>query len=108
CLQLSDITGGHSELLRVNGAQAALHFVRRAEVSISNALTYFGSSGCRRRDFVQAFQLGIWPVFSIEEIVRGRRLPLLMKIYLQRRIRLRDEILVDRRAQDGLLPRRAE
>src|SRR6266571_4086138 len=42
CLRLSDAAGEAAELLRVNGGQAALHFVNSAAGLISNALSYFG------------------------------------------------------------------
>jgi hypothetical protein len=65
CLRLSQNAGASAELIRVNGGQAALHFVSRADAHIVNTLTYFGDSCCRKRDFADVFRLGIWPVASM-------------------------------------------
>src|SRR5262249_12004294 len=93
CLRLSQTAGAGAELVRVDGGQAALHFVGRADVRIGNTLTYFGDSSCRRRDFADGFRLGIWPVQSFDDLAQGRRVPLLMRIYLNARLRFRDRIM---------------
>jgi hypothetical protein len=104
CLQLSDDAGAGAELLRVNGGQAALHFFNSFSGRISSGLTYFGDSRCRMRDFADVFRLGVWPVQSLDDLARGRRVPVLMQLYLNKRLRLRDQIL-RQSAPDG--PRRA-
>jgi hypothetical protein len=101
CLRLSQGTGEGAELIRVDGGQAALHFVNRADVRIANALTYFGDSGCRKRDFADVFRLGIWPLLSFDDLAQGRRVPLLMKFYLDARLRFRDRIMRESRADEG-------
>jgi len=99
CLQLTQQGEPRAELLRVNGAQAALYFVKNAAARISNALTYFGDSSCRRRDFMDVFRLGVWPEDSFDELVKGRRVPFLMQMYLNARLRLRDRILLENRSK---------
>jgi hypothetical protein len=91
--------GEGAELIRVDGGQAALHFVNHADVRIANALTYFGDSACRKRDFADVFRLGIWPLQSFDDLAQGRRVPLLMKFYLDARLRLRDRIMQESAGQ---------
>jgi hypothetical protein len=97
CQRLSQSAG--AELIRVDGGQAALHFVNHADVRIANALTYFGDSACRKRDFADVFRLGIWPLQSFDDLAQGRRVPLLMKFYLDARLRLRDRIMQESAGQ---------
>jgi hypothetical protein len=99
CLHLSQSAGAGAELIRVDGGQAALHFVNHADVRIANALTYFGDSACRKRDFADVFRLGIWPLQSFDDLAQGRRVPLLMKFYLDARLRLRDRIMQESAGQ---------
>jgi hypothetical protein len=101
CLRLSQGTGEGAELIRVDGGQAALHFVNRADARIANALTYFGDSGCRKRDFADVFRLGIWPLLSFDDLAQGRRVPVLMKFYLDARLRLRDRIVRESAGQSA-------
>jgi hypothetical protein len=91
CLALADAPDG-AALLRVNGAQAALHFRGSVTISIRNRFTLFGDIGCRHRDFADVFRLGIWPRNTFEEIVGARRVPTVMRWYLESRLRYRDRV----------------
>ena len=102
CLRLSQNAGENTELIRVNGGQAALHFTDRANARIANVLTYFGDSGCRTRDFADVFRLGIWPVQSFDDLAQGRRVPLLMKFYLDVQLRFRDRIIRESAAEESV------
>jgi hypothetical protein len=45
------------------------------------------------------FRLGIWPRQSFDDLAQGRRVPLLMKFYLDARLRLRDRIMQESAGQ---------
>jgi hypothetical protein len=93
CLRLAGADRGDVDLIMVNGGQAALRFAGEVNVEVVNALRYFGNAGCRRQDFISVFRHGIWPVQTIDDLAHGRRIPFLMKRYLDARFRYRDHIL---------------
>jgi hypothetical protein len=90
---LAIVGDGNARLLRVNGAQAALHFNGLATVDVVNYFRLFGDAGCRGRDFADAFGLELWPRPGYEQMTDGRRVPLLMRMALQASIRRRDAVL---------------
>lgn len=91
CLSISG-GDGTVDLVRIDGAQAALHFQKRVDVQIRNNLRFFGDTKCRTRDFVDVVKIGLWPRRSYEQLTGDRRVPLLMRLTLQARIRQRDAI----------------
>jgi hypothetical protein len=96
CLALENLGKNRARLIRVNGAQAALSFAREADVVVRNELRFFGEPGCRYRDFVEVFRLGLYPVKTVDEITEGYRVPLLMRWYLASRVKKRDSLLLQR------------
>jgi len=93
CLRVRSVSAAPADLIRVDGAQAALHFVKQTDVVISNRFRLFGDATCRKRDFADVFRLGLWPVQDIETLAAGRRVPFLMRKYLEARLRERDRVL---------------
>jgi hypothetical protein len=91
CLSISG-GDGTARLLRVNGGQAALHFAKHVDVQVANDFHFFGDSKCRTRDFTDGVKIGLWPRWSYEQITGDRRVPWLMRLTLQARIRQRDAI----------------
>lgn len=99
CLSMID-DAGHARLLRVNGGQAALHFTNTVSARIRNEFTYFGNTNCRYRDFADVFRIGLWPRQSYDVITAGLRVPFVMRLYLQSRLRQRDRLLEAKRLGD--------
>jgi hypothetical protein len=93
CLVLDNLSNNRARLIRVNGGQASLSFAREAEVILRNDFRFFGQPACRYRDFVDVFRLGLYPAKTMSEITDGYRVPLLMRWYLQSRIKKRDRLL---------------
>ncbi len=92
CLSISH-GGGAVSLVRVNGVQAALRFHTRVSARITNNLRLFGDGKCRSRDFVDIVKIGLTPRQSYEQITGDRRVPTLMRLTLEARLRQRDAIL---------------
>jgi hypothetical protein len=84
---------GQAELMRVDGVQAALRFRQHVRARIENTFRFFGDADCRRQDFADAMRSGMWPILNYDQIVKGRRVPWLMRTYLRKQIRLRNRIL---------------
>jgi hypothetical protein len=92
CLSVSNADGNVS-LFRVNGAQAALRFNEQATVHVLNNFRMFGDRRCRHRDFHDVFRIGLWQRQSFEQMTDGRRVPIMMRLFLQARIRQRNQNL---------------
>jgi hypothetical protein len=99
CLSLEDNPSAGTKLLRVNGGQAALRFERQVDVVITNHFRYFGRTACRYDDFADAFYLHLWPALQYKDYTAGLYVPFLMKVYLEQRIRFRDQVLKEREPQ---------
>ncbi len=91
CLAVSGTAG--TSLIRVNGAQAALDFRQAADIEIVSRFRMFGPADCRYRDFADVLSLGFMPRLTIDDIARGKRVPVVMRWFLEGQIRKRDAIM---------------